>query len=88
MNIDIYSPPELLRELLYVGKHPQAEAYFDLAYRAVLHGDKNLASQYMSMTEEALHEGVAFMVIDGKKPLDEHYHHSPRPTLVVVPDRH
>jgi len=85
MNIAIYSPPELLKKLLYPGKHPQAEAYFELAYRAVLDGDNHLAGQYMWMTEEALHKGVALMVIDGKKPFDEYYDYSQRPTLVLVP---
>lgn len=84
MNIDMYHFSEFERELLNPGKHPQAEAYFELAYRAIMDGDTNLAREYISQTEEAIQKGVVLTVLDGQKPLDEDYDYSKRAMLEVV----
>ena len=84
MKIDVYDLPEFVQELLNIGKHPQAEAYFELAYRAIMGGDNNLAREYMSKTEEALQKGVALHVLDGQKPICEDYDHSKRAKLEVI----
>ena len=67
-----------------MGKHPQAEAYFELAYRAVVEGDNDLAGQYMSLTEEAIDKGVTLKIMDGKKPIDEGYDRRKRAKLGAV----
>ena len=84
MKIDMYDFSEYERELLDIGKHPQAEAYFDLAYRAVIEGDLDLAKEYMSKSEEAILQGFAVSVVNGQKPLDEDYDYSKRPNLGIV----
>ena len=84
MNIDMYDFSEFQREILNPGKHPQAEAYFELAYRAIMDGDNNLAKEYMSKTEEAIQKGVALTVLDGQKPLNEDYDYSEPAMLEVV----
>ena len=84
MKIDMYDFSEYERELLDIGKHPQAEAYFDLAYRAVVEGDLNLAKEYMSKSEEAILQGFALTVLEGQKPQDEDYDYSTRAILEVV----
>jgi hypothetical protein len=84
MNIEMYDFPEIQRELLCLGKHSQAEAYFELAYRAIMDGDNNLAREYMSRTEEAIQKGIVLAVLDGQKPLTEDYDYSRRAMLEVV----
>jgi hypothetical protein len=84
MNIDMYDFSEFERELLNPGKHPQAEAYFELAYRAIMDGDNKLAIEYMSKTEEAIQKGIVLAVLDGQKPLTEDYDYSKRAMLEVV----
>ena len=68
MRIEMYDLPEIQRGLAYLGKHRQAEAYFDLAYRAIMDGNSDLARQYLSKTAEAIRKGVVLTVLDGKKP--------------------
>ncbi len=85
MNMDMYDFTEIEGELLNLGKHPQAEAYFDLAYRAITDGDSNLAGEYLSKTEEAILKGSVLTVLDGQKPLNEDYDHSKRGRLEVAP---
>ena len=84
MNIDMYDFSEFERELLNLGKHPQAEAYFEFAYRAIMDGDINLAREYISKTEEAIQKGVVLTPLDGQKPLNEDYDYSKRAMLEVV----
>jgi hypothetical protein len=68
MRIEMYDLPEIQRELAYLGKHRQAEAYFDLAYRAIMDGKSDLAREYLSKTAGAIRKGVVLTVLDGKKP--------------------
>jgi hypothetical protein len=85
MRIEMYDFPEIQRELLCQGKHPQAEAYFDLAYRAIMDGDSNLAREYLLKTVEAVQKGIVLTVLDGQKPLNEDYDYSKRAKLEVMP---
>jgi len=85
MNIEMYDFPEIQRELVCLGKHRQAEAYFDLAYRAIMDGDSNLAREYLLKTVEAIQKGIVLTVLDGQKPLNEDYDYSKRAMLEVVP---
>lgn len=84
MNIEFYDFPEIQRELLCPGEHRQADAYFDLAYRAILDGDSTLAGEYLARTLEAIEKGVVLTVLDGQKPLNEDYDYSERAILKVV----
>jgi hypothetical protein len=84
MNIELYDFPEIQRELLCPGEHRQADAYFDLAYGAILDGDSNLAGKYLARTVEAIQKGVVLTVLDGKKPLNEDYDCRKRVILRVV----
>jgi hypothetical protein len=76
---------EFERALVEMGKHPQAEAYFELAYQSIKDGDINLGREYFLKTVEALQNGHALTVMNGQKPLDEHYDCSKRAVLRVVP---
>jgi hypothetical protein len=67
MRIEMYDSPAIRRELVCLGKHRQAEAYFDLAYRAIMDGNSNLAREYLSKTAEAVRKGVVLTVLDGRK---------------------
>jgi hypothetical protein len=84
MNITVHGFSEFERELLNPGKHLQAEAYFDLAYRAIMDGDNDLAREYLSKTIEAIQKGVVLSVLDGQKPLNEDYDYSKRAILEIV----
>lgn len=84
MNIEMYDFPEIQRELLCPGEHRQADAYFDLAYRAVLNGDSNLAKEYLWKTMEAIEKGIVLTLLDGQKSLAEEYDYSERAILKVV----
>jgi len=85
MRIEMYDFPEIQRELVCLGKHRQAEAYFDLAYRAIMDGNSNLAREYLSKTAEAIRKGIVLTVLAGKKPVSEDYDGGKRGTLKVVP---
>ena len=85
MRIEMYDFPDIQRELVCLGKHGQAEAYFYLAYRAIIRGDNNLAREYLSKTAEAIRKGIVLTVLDGKKPVSEDYDVGKRATLKVVP---
>ena len=84
MNIELYDLPEIQRELLCPGRHRQADAYFDLAYGAILDGDSNLAGEYLARTVEAIQKGIVLTVLNGKKSLNEDYDYSKRAMLEVV----
>ena len=84
MDIDIYDF-EFEGKLCNLEKYPHAEAYFELACRAIMDGDNNLAREHMSKTEEALQKGVALHVLDGQKPMYEDYDYSKRAKLEVIP---
>jgi hypothetical protein len=43
----MYDFSEFGRGLLNLGKHPQAEAYFEIAYRAIMDGDNNRYTHWM-----------------------------------------
>jgi hypothetical protein len=70
MNMDMYDFTEIEGELLSPDKHPQAEAYFELACRAITNGDNDLAREYLFKTEEAIEKGRVLTVLDGQKPQD------------------
>jgi len=84
MNIELYDLPDIQRELLCPDKHPQAEAYFDLAYGAILDGNSNLAGEYLSKAVQAIQKGVVLTVLDGEIPLNEDYDCHKRARLNVV----
>ena len=82
--IDIFDFAEYKRKINNLEKYPHAEAYYELAYRAVMDGDVNLGIEYFSKTLEALENGNALTVMNGQKPLDEDYNCSKRAKLEVV----
>lgn len=80
----MYDFSEFERELLNPGEHRQADAYFDLAHRAIMDGDNKLAREYLSKTIEAIQKGIVLTVLNGQKPLNEDYDYSKRAMLEVV----
>jgi hypothetical protein len=72
------------RKLWSLENHPYADAYFKLAYQAIMDGDINLGKKYFSKTVEALEHGHALTVLNGQKPLDKDYDCSKRAVLQIV----
>jgi hypothetical protein len=84
IDIDMFDFSEITRKLWSLENHPHAEVYCELAYQTIMDGDINLAREYFSRTVEALENGHALTVLDGQKPLDEHYDFGKRAVLRVV----